>query len=86
MAILELGGGTHLMLFHAKRAPKAGAVRSFDFMVPDVESLRVRLAGAGVETTEPVEDEVSGHRWFQARDPDGHLLRIYSDHTEGRAV
>lgn len=86
MAILELRGGTHLMLFQAKRAPRSGAVRSFDFMVSEVEPLRARLAEAGVETTEPANDEVSGHRWFQARDPDGHLLNIYSDHTQGRAV
>lgn len=86
MAILELCGGTHLLLFKAKRAPKAGSVHSFDFMVADIEALRARLADAGVETTDPADDQVSGHRWFQARDPDGHLLRIYSDHTEGRAV
>jgi len=86
MAVLELAGGTHLMLFQAKRAPKAASVRSFDFMVSDVEALRARLAATGVETTELAEDQVSGHRWFQASDPDGHLLRIYSDHTEGRAV
>src|SRR5262245_59069304 len=75
MAILELRGGTHLLLFKAARAAKVGTVRSFDFMASDVESLRARLAGAGVETTEPADDEVSGHRWFQARDPDGHMLR-----------
>jgi len=86
LAILELRGGTHLMLFQAKRVPRVGPVRSFDFMVDEVEPLRARLAQAGVETTEPSEDEVSGHRWFQARDPDGHLLNIYSDHTQGRAV
>jgi len=86
MAILELRGGTHLMLFKAGRAQKAGAVRSFDFMVPDVDSLRAQLKKAGVETTEPSEDAISGHRWFQAHDPDGHRLNVYSDHTEGRAV
>ena len=86
MAILELRGGTHLMLFKAKRAPRVGRVGSFDFMVDEVETLRTRLARSGVETTEPADDEVSGHRWFQARDPDGHLLNIYSDHTQGRAV
>jgi len=86
MAILELRGGTHLMLFKATRAPKAGKVRSFDFMVTEIDALRARLAELGVETTEPAEDQVSGHRWFQARDPDGHLLNIYSDHTQGRHV
>jgi len=86
MAILELRGGTHLMLFKAKRVPKGRGVRSFDFMVDQVETLRTRLAKSGVETTAPADDAVSGHRWFQARDPDGHLLNIYSDHTQGRAV
>jgi catechol 2,3-dioxygenase-like lactoylglutathione lyase family enzyme len=86
LAILELRGGTHLMLFKARRAPKVGRVHSFDLMVDEVETLRTRLAQSGVETTEPADDQVSGHRWFQARDPDGHLLNIYSDHTQGRAV
>lgn len=86
LAILELSGGTHLMLFQAERAPRPGPVRSFDFMVSDIEALRERLTAAGVETTEPTADERSGHRWFQARDPDGHLVSVYSDHTEGRVV
>ena len=86
MAILELRGGTHLMLFKAERAPKGGELRSFDFMVDEVETLCTELAKSGVETTAPADDPVSGHRWFQARDPDGHLLNIYSDHTQGRAV
>jgi catechol 2,3-dioxygenase-like lactoylglutathione lyase family enzyme len=86
MAILELRGGTHLMLFEGGRAAKGGAVASFDFMVSSVDSFRVRLAKAGVKTTKPVADKVSGHRWFKARDPDGHVLNIFSDHTEGRAV
>src|SRR5262245_6997590 len=74
MAILELRGGTHLMLFKAVRARRAGTVRSFDFMVKDVQPLRARLVGSGVESTEIAQDEVSGHRWFQVRDPDGHRL------------
>jgi len=86
MAILELRGGTHLMLFKAKRAPRTGSVGSFDFMVDEVEALRARLTRAGVETSAPARDELSGHVWFEASDPDGHRLRIYSDHTEGRAV
>src|SRR5215208_5166494 len=38
LAILELRGGTHLLLFEAKRKPKAGPMRSFDFMVDDITS------------------------------------------------
>ena len=40
LAILELRGGTHLLLFEAKRKPKAGPIREFDFMVDEITSTR----------------------------------------------
>lgn len=86
MAILELRGGTHLLLFRAKSKPKEGPVRSFDFMVDDVDAFRERVAGSGVEGTPVAIDERGGHRWFEVRDPDGHRISIYSSHVAGRSV
>jgi len=42
MAILELRGGTHLLLFRARGTPRRGRIRSFDLMVDDVDTLRAR--------------------------------------------
>lgn len=86
MAILELRGGTHLMLFRAKAKPTPGPVRSFDFMVEDIETAHAALKDAGIAGTEIRPDQISGHRWFEVTDPDGHALRIFSSHTAGRPV
>jgi catechol 2,3-dioxygenase-like lactoylglutathione lyase family enzyme len=86
LAILELRGGTHLVLFRARGRPKAGPVRVFDFMVEDIEAAHDAMRGAGVEGTAIDEDHLAGHLWFEVTDPDGHVLRVFSSHTEGRPV
>lgn len=86
LAILELRGGTHLVLFRDEAEPEAGPVRDFDFMVEDVEAAHAALRGAGIEGTAIDEDHVAGHLWFEVTDPDGHVLRVFSSHTGGRPV
>lgn len=86
IAILELRGGTHLLLFKAKSKPRAGAVRSFDFMVDDADAFHDALQARGVITTPVRDDRLSGHRMFELTDPDGHVLTVLSDHTDGRPV
>ena len=86
LAILELRGGTHLVLFRAEGKPEAGPVRVFDFMVEDVEAAHAAMRGAGVEGTAIAEDHIAGHLWYEVTDPDGHVLRVFSSHTEGRPV
>ena len=86
LAILELRGGTHLILFRAARKPKTGRVRSFDFMVEDIEAAHAAMGRAGIERTDIGEDKISGHFWFEITDPDGYILKVFSSHTEGRPV
>lgn len=86
LAILELRGGTHLVLFRAKGKPKAGPVRAFDFMVEDIEAAHAAMGRAGVKGTAIGEDHLAGHLWFEVTDPDGHVLKVFSSHTGGRPV
>jgi catechol 2,3-dioxygenase-like lactoylglutathione lyase family enzyme len=86
MAILELRGGTHLLLFRAKGRPRAGPVRSFDFMVDDVHAAHAAAAAAGLAPTDMDHDRLGGHDYFEVTDPDGHVFTIYSTHTAGRPV
>ena len=86
MAILEMRGGTHLMLFKARRKPSRGAAPAFDFMVDDVRAFRTSLKKAGIRGTGLGYDRVSGHHAFRITDPDGHVLSVYSSHTGGRPV
>ncbi len=86
LAILELRGGTHLVLFRADGQPKAGPVRDFDFMVEDIEAVHAALERAGVRGTTISEDQLAGHLWFEVTDPDGYVLKVFSSHTGGRPV
>ena len=86
IAILELRGGTHLLLFKAKSKPRRGAVRSFDFMVDDADAFHDELQARGVIISPVRDDRLSGHRMFDLTDPDGHVLSVLSDHTDGRPV
>jgi len=86
IAILELRGGTHLLLFEAKSKPRRRAIRSFDFMVGDADLFREVLSARGIDVSSVREDRLSGHRMFEVTDPDGHAVTVLSDHTEGRVV
>lgn len=86
MAILELRGGTHLLLFRAKGRPRAGPVRSFDFMVDDVHRAHQAATAAGLEPTGMAHDRLGNHDYFSVEDPDGHVFTIYSSHTADRVV
>ena len=86
LAILELRGGTHLVLFRAGSKPKAGPVRVFDFMVEDIAAAHAVMEAAGIRGTAVCEDHLAGHLWFEVTDPDGHVLKIFSSHTGGRPV
>src|SRR5918993_5590047 len=77
LAILELRGGTHLVLFRAEGKPEAGPVRVFDFMVEDIEAAHAAMTGAGVEGTAIDEDHIAGHLWFEVTDPDGYVLKVF---------
>ncbi len=86
LAILELRGGTHLLLFKAKSKPRHRVIRTFDLMVDDADGLRGALSARGVAVGPVRSDRLSGHRMFEVTDPDGHSLTVLSDHTEGRFV
>ena len=86
LAILELRGGTHLLLFEAKRKPQPGPIRSFDFMVDEITSTRASCEAAGMELTPIRDDRISRHQMFEVTDPDGNTVTILSSHTEGRPV
>jgi catechol 2,3-dioxygenase-like lactoylglutathione lyase family enzyme len=86
MAILEMRGGTHLMLFKSKEKPASGTAPPFDLMVDHVKTFRASLGKAGVRRTPLRHDRISGHDAFRISDPDGHVLNVYSSHTGGRPV
>ena len=86
LAILELRGGTHLLLFEGQPQPNAGPLRSFDFMVDEITSTWASFEAAGMKLTPIRDDPISRHQMFEVTDPDGNAVTILSSHTEGRPV
>lgn len=84
ITVLELRGGTHLIL-RAQAEPIAnGAKAPFDLMVDDIEKTRDAYAAKGLAPSEMERGTV--HDWFTITDPDGHEITVTSSHAGGRPV
>jgi len=78
LAILELRGGTHLLLFPGSGAP--GEV-SFDLMVDDLDASHAEMTARGLSVSAITRGEI--HDMFMLTDPDGHSITVRNSHVEG---
>jgi catechol 2,3-dioxygenase-like lactoylglutathione lyase family enzyme len=83
VAVLELRGGTHLVLL-AKPAIEAGDA-PFDLMVEDLRETHKSFVDRGLEPT-PIERLSPEHDYFKVREPAGHVIRFLSNHVSGQPV
>lgn len=83
MAIFELRGGTHLLVFPSDAAPPGVADPSFDMMVDDLTATHAEWAGKGLDVSPITDGFPGGHAAFHVKDPDGNELRVYNTHVEG---
>lgn len=84
VSVLELRGGTHLILLRKDRI--AGGEAGFDLMVDDLRATharltRLELAPSAIEQRPQIDHEV-----FQVREPAGHVITFYSSHASGEPV
>jgi catechol 2,3-dioxygenase-like lactoylglutathione lyase family enzyme len=99
MSILELRGGTHLLLFQ-RGAASADVESPFDGAAPgvidlmmiegrtleDLDAYRAALIAGGVQP-DPISDKrYFGHFIFKARDPDGHQVTVSTSHASDLPV
>ena len=83
-AVLELRGGTHLILRQTDQEIAAGTLAPIDLMVEDLDATREACAGRGLAPGDITAGSV--HRSFHVAGPDGYSVKITSSHTGGRAV
>ncbi len=83
-AVLEVRGGTHLILEKSRRRTKPGTQAPVDFMVDDVKKARARCAKKGMKPTRIKSGTI--HSSFFVAGPDGWSFKITSSHTGGRPV
>ena len=79
LAVLELRGGTHLVLRKAKAKPSAPA--TFDLMVEDLAAQHEALAAAGYAPGTIRRSRV--HRSFEVTEPSGHTISFSDSHVAG---
>ncbi len=83
-AVLELRGGTHLILEKSRSRIKPGTQAPVDFMVDDVKKARAKYAKMGMKPTRIKSGTI--HSSFFVPGPDGWSYKITSSHTGGRPV
>lgn len=84
IAIFELRGGTHLLLFPTRAAVKKDRAAPFDLMVDDIVAARRSLERKGLGPT-PL-DRGRIHDSFVLREPSGWRITVNSTHASGRPV
>ncbi|MGQ0663582.1 MAG: VOC family protein [Pseudomonadota bacterium] len=83
-AVLELRGGTHLVLTRAKKPVALGRPAPFDLMVDDVDAARRAYQAKGFKTSRISRGRI--HDSFMVRSPDGYEVEINSSHASGQPV
>jgi catechol 2,3-dioxygenase-like lactoylglutathione lyase family enzyme len=79
VAVLEMRGGTHLVLVPGGEPAEADA--PFDLMVDDLDATHARWEERGLDPS-PIE-RGRFHAAFTVRDPDGYRVAINSSHVVG---
>jgi hypothetical protein len=83
-AVLELRGGTHLVISETAKKVRAGTAAPFDLMVDDIDAAHADYTAKGFEPGEIKSGSI--HSSFHLSGPDGYQVKITSSHTGRRAV
>ena len=84
LAVLELRGGTHVVVRKAEQPPTTGSAAPFDLMVDDIEAARRDYAAKGLGPSDISKGRI--HDSFHLTGPDGYDFTITSSHARGRIV
>ena len=89
VAVLELRGGTHLVVTPGVVTPgdepvSEGADAPFDLMVENIEEAHDRYAAAGLEPGDIASGSI--HSSFGMVAPSGHVVTVNSSHVGDRPV
>ena len=82
--VLELRGGTHLILSPAEEEITQGGKAPFDLMVDDIEVARRKYEEMGMAPSAIKNGKI--HSGFTIVDPSGYEITITSSHAGDRAV
>jgi len=84
LAVLELRGGTHVVVRKTEQPPASGSAAPFDLMVDDIEAARSDYAAKGLGPSDISKGRI--HDSFRLSGPDGYDFTVVSSHARGRVV
>ena len=82
--VLELRGGTHIVLSRSEVEVEAGRKAPFDLMVDDIDEARAEFTRAGVGASEITRGRI--HDTFHIEGPGGYRFAVTSSHAGDRVV
>ena len=84
LAVLELRGGTHVVVRQAGQPPAPGTTAPFDLMVDDVDAAHRDYAGKGLSPSPIRRGRI--HDSFDLAGPDGWAFTVNSSHASGQPI
>ena len=84
LAVLELRGGTHVVVRQAERQPEPGTTAPFDLMVDDIDATHRDYAAKRLSPSPIRRGNI--HDSFVVAGPDGWVFTVNSSHAGGRPV
>lgn len=84
LAVLELRGGTHVVVRKAEPPPAPGTAAPFDLMVDDIDASHRDYAEKGLKPSEISRGRI--HDSFQVPGPSGWTFTVNSSHASGKPV
>ena len=84
LAVLELRGGTHVVVRRTEPPPQAGAGAPFDLMVDDIDAAHRDYAEKGLSPTAIRRGRI--HDSFEVAGPDGWIFTVNSSHASGQPI
>ena len=84
LAVLELRGGTHVVVRQVEQAPEPGTGAPFDLMVDDVDATHRDYAEKGLSPSPIRRGRI--HDSFDLAGPDGWAFTVNSSHASGKPI
>lgn len=84
LAVLELRGGTHVVVRQAEQPPAPGSAAPFDLMVDDIDAAHRDYTGKGLSPSPIRRGRI--HDSFELPGPDGWIFTVNSSHASNQPV
>src|SRR5205807_10023005 len=84
LAVLELRGGTHVVVRQTAEPPAPGTGAPFDLMVDDVDAAHLDYTAKGLSPTPIKRGRI--HDSFEVAGPGGWIFTVNSSHASGQPI